>query len=71
MNEQYAEVSYYYTEYATPIGKGTLVCNEASLVGLWIEGQKYFGDTFLQQAIRDNDYPVLREAKEWLERMVV
>ena len=68
MNEQYAEVSYYYTEYATPIGTLTLACNEASLVGLWIEGQKYFGATFLQQAVRDNDYSVLKGAKEWLKR---
>lgn len=62
------ETSYYYTESFTTIGKLTIACSETSLVGLWIEGQKYFGDTFLQQAIRDDDYPILRKAKDWLER---
>lgn len=57
-----------YTNYESPIGKLTMACNETSLVGLWIEGQKYFGDTFLQKAIRDDDYPVLKVAKDWLNR---
>ena len=36
-------MTYYSTEYASPIGQMTLACNEdGKLVGLWLAGQKYF-----------------------------
>ena len=33
---------YYQTYYQSPLGNLLLVCDEEGLIGLWIEGQKYF-----------------------------
>lgn len=35
---------YYHYTYQYPIGNITLACNERSLIGLWIEGQRFFRD---------------------------
>lgn len=59
---------YYYTQYLSPIGQLTLACNETSLVGVWIEGQKYYGHTILKEGIRADDFPMLKKAKVWLTR---
>ena len=36
---------YYSTRYSSPLGSIMLGSDGDNLVGLWIEGQKYFGDT--------------------------
>ena len=36
---------FYSTKYDSPVGRITLAADGAALNGLWIEGQKYFGDT--------------------------
>ena len=36
--------------YNSPLGKLTLASNGAALVGLWFEGQKYFGNTLDKKA---------------------
>lgn len=35
----------YRTDYESPLGRVTLASDGESIVGLWLEGQKYFGDT--------------------------
>ena len=37
---------YYSREYKSPLGRITLVCddNKRHIVGLWLEGQKYYMD---------------------------
>ena len=60
--------TYYYTEYVSPVGKLTIACNERSLVGLWLEGQKYFGDEILEEASRADDITILIQTKAWLNR---
>lgn len=60
---------YYKTIYKSAIGNITLACNEEeNLVGLWIEGQKYFGDTVNAQMIENNDLAIFKKAKKWLDR---
>ncbi|MBQ7775483.1 MAG: methylated-DNA--[Lachnospiraceae bacterium] len=59
---------YYFSQYASPIGMLTLVCDEVNLVGVWMEGQKYFGYNILAQAVRKDDFPVLVKTKDWLNR---
>ena len=37
---------YYKTVYYSPVGNITLACDEKeNIVGLWLEGQKYFAET--------------------------
>ena len=38
-------MTYYSMEYNSLVGKITLVCDDANLVGLWLEGHKYSDDT--------------------------
>ncbi|MCL1994034.1 MAG: methylated-DNA--[protein]-cysteine S-methyltransferase [Spirochaetes bacterium] len=63
---------YYSTEYLSPIGALTLACNGDNLVGLWVEGQKYYGGTIPQadgKAMqRNDDMPVFAVAKNWLDK---
>jgi len=56
------------TTYSSAIGNLTLASDGNNLVGLWIEGQKYFGGNILGQAVKKDDLPVFSLAVEWLER---
>ncbi|MDR0338051.1 MAG: methylated-DNA--[protein]-cysteine S-methyltransferase [Planctomycetaceae bacterium] len=64
---------YYSTTYPSPTGLITLSCDGEgkNLVGLWMEGQKYFGDTIMNntaEEMLDNPrLPVFKEAKRWLD----
>ena len=58
---------YYSMHYRSPIGDLFLVSNGTALVGLWLEGQKYFGGK-LPAAIPDSDLPVFATAADWLDR---
>ncbi len=57
----------YQTQYNSPIGKILLVSNEQYLIGLWIEGQKYFANTIKNQEIKYELTPVLKETTIWLD----
>ncbi|WP_407309914.1 methylated-DNA--[protein]-cysteine S-methyltransferase [Desulfosporosinus sp. SB140] len=59
---------YYSTLYASPVGKITLGCDGENIVGLWIEGQKYHGDTIPEAMVEKDDLPVFDAAKKWLDR---
>lgn len=59
---------YYSTAYSSPVGSITLACDGDSLVGLWIEGQKYHGNTISEDTIENDDLPVFDAAKKWLDR---
>ena len=54
----------YLTNYLSPIGKLLLASDGQSLIGLWIEGQRYYADT-LTGNIEENadDLPVFEETK--------
>ena len=61
---------YYSTTYPSPVGVLTLACDGTgkNLVGLWLEGQKYHGDTIPEAMTENNDLPVFDAAKRWLDR---
>lgn len=59
---------YYSTTWPSPIGTVTLASNGEELVGLWLEGQKYFGQTVSEEMTERDDIPVFAAAKGWLER---
>jgi methylated-DNA-[protein]-cysteine S-methyltransferase len=59
---------YYSTTYPSPVGSITIACGGGNLVGLWIEGQKYYGDTISEEIKEDNDAPVFDAARKWLDR---
>lgn len=57
------------SEYQFPqLGKLTLAAEENKLVGLWIEGQKYFLSSYKGEMIKCDDDITLCKAKDWLER---
>lgn len=59
---------FYKTDYNSPVGKITLGADGNNLVGLWIEGQKYFGDTVKEEMYPKDDLAVFQKAKNWLDR---
>ena len=61
---------YYSTTYPSPTGIITLACDGdgKNLVGLWLEGQKYHGDTIPEAMAENNDMPIFNAAKKWLAR---
>ncbi|WP_424244229.1 methylated-DNA-[protein]-cysteine S-methyltransferase [Elusimicrobium posterum] len=59
---------YYSTKYQSPIGTLMLACDGRSINGLWMEGQKYFGDTIPGEMTEKDDIAVFHAAKKWLDR---
>lgn len=58
---------FYAARYASPLGPILLASDGDSLVGLWFEGQKYFGDTVQGRSTEKPDLPVLVAARAWLD----
>lgn len=58
----------YYTEYESPIGCLTLAGEEQKLVGLWLDGQKYFMETLPEAPVRDDGMEIFAQARDWLAR---
>lgn len=60
---------YYQMTYQSSIGNMTIACDEKqkNIVGLWIEGQKYFLGTLSEKPTAKDDIPVLQKAKDWLD----
>ena len=58
---------YYSTSYQSPLGPLTLASNEKSIVGLWMDGQKYLLGTMKEPLSVRDDLPIFAEAKTWLD----
>lgn len=58
----------YKMEYLSPIGKLLAVSDENALIGLWIEGQKYFLGTVDEETKYDETQLVLVKTKQWLDQ---
>lgn len=56
----------YITNLNSPLGPICLASDGASIVGAWLEGQKYFASTLGPETVERPDLPVLREAADWL-----
>lgn len=59
---------YYSTTYLSPVGTITLASDGDKLVGLWLEGQKYFGGAISGEMAEGGGVPVFDAAKNWLDR---
>lgn len=63
----------YKTIYESPIGKLFLAAEDEALIGLWIEGQKYFPVKLLSERIgetelAEKDCGILVQARGWLDQ---
>ena len=58
---------YHAARYISPIGPLTIVGNESHIVGLWLDGQKYFQATLREVPHPGHEQPVLMKALAWLE----
>lgn len=58
----------YSAAYSSPVGPLTLASDGGHLVGLWIEGQKYFGGTIAGEMTEKEDLPLFHAVKDWLDR---
>jgi methylated-DNA-[protein]-cysteine S-methyltransferase len=59
---------YYSTTHPSPVGTITFACDRENLVGLWLEEQKYFGDSVPRGMIKKNDLPIFSIVKKWLDQ---
>ena len=61
---------YYFTNYSSPIGMYTIVCDEEkkNIVGIWAEEQKHYADTINGKMIKDDNIEILTSTKKWLNR---
>ena len=61
---------YYSTTYPSPVGEITLACDGdgKNIAGLWITGQKYFGDTIPEAMAERGGIPIFDAAKKWLDK---
>lgn len=59
----------YQINYRSPIGNMTVVCDgqKKHIIGLWIEGQKYFWGKLKEEPVVQEDIPVLQKAVSWLD----
>lgn len=57
---------YYTARYWSPVGPLLLAGREDGLIGLWLEGQKYFASTLDPHASPAPDLPVFGDAAAWL-----
>lgn len=54
------------TTYDSPIGKMYFAADDGALIGAWIEGQKYFPESLLNEAEENDDLEVFHKTKQWL-----
>ncbi len=58
----------YSTNYSSPLGLITMASDGEKLIGLWLEGQKYFTDDIAESMIENNDLNIFISTKQWLDR---
>lgn len=59
---------YYYYIYNSPIGKLTIASNEKSIVGLWLDKQKYYMDVLKNRECQEKETEVIKLAEKWLDK---
>lgn len=58
----------YKAYYESPIGKLLLASKNNKLIGLWIEGQKYYLGNLNEELQENNEEEIFVKTKEWLDR---
>lgn len=56
----------YNTFYDSPIGKLMLASDGDNIIGLWMEGQKYFKGSIKEEMKEDNTLSIFIKTKDWL-----
>lgn len=59
---------FYSTYYSTPLGLVMLASDGDNLVGLWNDGQKYYGGTLAENMTEKDELPVFIATKNWLDK---
>ena len=57
----------YISHYYSPLGGITLASDGKSLTGLWFDGQKHFGSTLESISETNDDLPIFRDTRLWLD----
>ena len=57
----------YSVTYESPLGRCTLASDGEKLLGLWLEGQKYYGSRLTLPLTETPDCPVLVKTAAWLD----
>ena len=60
-------INYYTMHYDSPIGGLVLAATQSHLIGLWMEGQKYFAVTLPQEHVHNTPVPPLVQTAAWLD----
>lgn len=58
----------YTTHYNSPLGDILLASKDNKLIGLWIEGQKYYLSNLKEEIKENNNEEILIKTKSWLDR---
>jgi len=56
----------YIMKYPSPLGELTVASDGENIVGLWLDGQKYFAAT-LNDEVCEKSLPVFDEVRRWLD----
>lgn len=56
------------SHYESPVGRILIAEKDGALIGLWIEGQKYFLSACREEMAEKVGSPVLIQARAWLDR---
>ncbi len=57
---------YYISKYTSPFGEITYASDGEYIIGLWFDGQKYFGSTVKNKIYIRQECAILNQAKDWL-----
>ena len=59
----------YTKQYLSPLGVITLACDDSAIIGLWFNGQKYFGSVLpdIALATQTSAHTLLEDATRWLD----
>ena len=58
----------YKTYYDSPVGKLFIASDGENIIGLCIEGQKYYLDKIEKEGILKDDLAIFKKTKKWLDR---
>lgn len=54
--------------YQSPIGQLLIAAKDNQLIGLWMEGQKYYLSNFKEEMIENDRLEIFIKVKQWLDR---
>ena len=57
----------YTSFFDSPVGEILLASKNQKLIGVWIEGQKYYFNKIKEESIQKDDDPILMQMKQWLQ----